>query len=148
MIALHNARDLAELAKVAVTIAERLFNLDWVVIQICGPMTTGGLGNEMLNRKRHGAAIELALKKGHIIFDQRPFESKLRELKAKISGTEYCQDVLDVFYQTIFASGYITRLWILSGSEGSRGVAEEIKLAGRLGIGVEPLPQDCEPVPA
>ncbi len=107
--------------------------------QVCGPITSGGVGNKAGNIAIFKQAIAVLKASGLSIFDQMPFEKKIWELSqaGQDEGT-----LLQTFYLPIFKSGMITTLYFIYRWETSRGASWEHEQALRLGIPIVYLKPD------
>lgn len=141
--ALDTVSTLEEAGALALAILKRMSEEDKEIIQLCGPMSTGGLGNLEDNMKRFQSAINIAYNKGLLVFDQIPFQSSIIRLtKFKEGEPIYNMDILEIFYRTIFESGYIKKALFLPGWESSKGARWERELVTQLGIPVEEYPPE------
>lgn len=122
-----------EMRKIAFQV---LGELPQPVIQVCGPLTTGGLGSFEANIERLGKGIEILAQQGKIIFDQRPFEDPMHKLITEAHDIGYPYEVLEEFYKPLFESGYIKELHFLPDWQSSTGSRWEHKQAERLGIAI------------
>lgn len=128
-------------AEVALTILSRMNRTGNEVVQICGPISTGGLGNLADNTARFQLAIDHAIHNGLMVFDQIPFQQTIVRLcRPKRDGGGYDWGILEIFYRKIFESGYVHRTLFLPGWEGSTGARWERKLVTKLGLIVEEYP--------
>lgn len=130
-----------ELVKVAMPILSRISrDRTLKVVQVCGPIYTGGIGSLEENLKVFGLVIDHLASEGKIVFDQRPFEGVMQEIKRIRKTVGYAYDLLEEFYGPVFASGYVRTLYFIPGwrktdvSEGSIGTQWEFHRAGRLGL--------------
>jgi hypothetical protein len=112
------------------------------IVQICGPMTTGGLGNLEANMARFAEAIETARQNGLLVFNQIPFQEVIIRVTNHHNGGSYEMDILEVFYRTIFESGHVSRALFLPDWESSRGATWERDVVTRCGISVEEYPSE------
>lgn len=131
-----------ETAEVALTILARMSHPNREIAQICGPMSTGGLGNLRANMIRFQLAVDRALDNGLVVFDQIPFQQaiiRLCKLK-KNNQTEYDWEILEIFYRQIFESGHVHRTLFLPGWQESIGARWERELVTKLGLIVEEYP--------
>lgn len=98
---------------------------------VCGPMTTGGTGNQAMNFSIITAAIRALEKRGFHVFNQVPYEEALhrlvREWKKDPNNTGYCMLILEVFYRKIFASRHIAQGFFIPRWETSTGTLFEHK---------------------
>lgn len=132
---IDRAKNFKDLGQVAINVLKRM---PGPVIQVCGPISTGGKGNVKDNLLALDKAIIHLKNLGHNIFYQLPLEDKTAELdkKWKIENPSetYCQPILDDIYKPLFESGLIKQLWFLPGWESSRGATWEREQGKRLGI--------------
>ncbi len=140
----YAAQSFEALAVVAVRILSRMEKVG-TVIQVCGPITTGGCGCEVRNRARLRAAIEIGIKYDYIIFDQTPFGEHIRRISTTHSCGDYDKSILHIFFREIFASRHILEIWILPGSEESEGVRWEIAEAKKRDIKIRGYPEHLLP---
>lgn len=98
---------------------------------VCGPITTGGTGHQILNLEVFNATINGLQRRGERMFTQIPYEFGLRRLAHAWEETEgntgYCMPILDEFYTRLFESGLITRGWFIPGWSSSFGSQYERK---------------------
>ncbi len=130
-------------AEVAIAILVRMKGLGHPIVQICGPMSTGGLGNLERNMIRFQQAIDIATERGLTVFNQIPFqEAIIRICKFEEGPREYDWDILEIFYRRIFESGHISKTLFLSDWQSSTGATWERNLVTRLGIPTEEYPPE------
>lgn len=140
LVAMEGATSMHHLAEVAVDVLASMLVFSKPVIQICGPMSTGGFGNFRDNIAHFELAVERAVQKGFCVFNQIPFQDALVRITGWVEGMPYDTDILEVFYRGIFESGHISKVLFLSGWESSRGAVWERELATKLGIEIEEYP--------
>ncbi len=95
---------------------------------VCGPITTGGTGNQMYNFEVFNAAVRGLERRGRRLFNQIPYEYGLRKLAhewEKTGNTGYCMPILTIFYARIFESGAIAEGWFIPGWKSSFGACFE-----------------------
>lgn len=138
--ALKSASTLEEMAEIALSVLRRMKSNKHQVVQICGPMSTGGLGNLKLNMERFRLAVRKATDQGLIVFNQLPFQEAIIRITGYREGEEYYVAILEVLYRKIFESGYINRTFFLPGWQDSVGASWERKLLKKLGIPTEEYP--------
>ncbi len=132
---------LEELAEIAISIVTRMSVTGKEIVQICGPMSTGGLGNLRDNMMRFSLAINKATENGIMVFDQTPFQNKIIQICSFKEGQgKYNYEILEIFYRKIFESGHVHRVLFLPGWEGSVGASWERELTIKLGLIVEDYP--------
>ncbi len=138
----HNVETFEDLAEIAIKILRELDKSGKPIVQICGPISTGGLGSLEKNLTRFEKAIKTATKNGLQVFNQAPFEDTIRRISTKYPKTNgYCMPILDVFYKKVFESGYIKTALFLPDWQGSKGATWERELVTSLGIEVKEYPE-------
>ncbi len=108
------------------------------VVQVCGPITNGGLGSVEKNLAKIGEAIRKLEAEGKNVFSQLPFEGVMHRIKE----TPYYRGenhLLEAFYLPIFESGLVKTLYFVEGWESSYGACWEHGQAFKLNLGVEYL---------
>lgn len=124
-----DAESFDALAKMAVANLKDMQHLGMV----CGPITTGGTGNQIHNFEIFNAAVLGLQGREKKIFNQVPYEFGLRRLAHKWEAegnTGYCTPILTVFYARVFESGAIDEGWFIPGWRSSFGARwEREKLA-------------------
>lgn len=128
---LDKVDNLSDMYKIAIRVIDRMPK---PVVQVCGPISTGGVGSipgniEVLNNK-----INELIDKGINVFDQAIFEDATGRMTEKLSKDEYFADVLTEFYFPLFKLGYINELYFLPDWQTSRGATWEHEQAQKLGI--------------
>ena len=92
---------------------------------VCGPITTGGYNNVVVNLLVFNYAIEVLQNYGRPMFSQMPYEAGLADLEhewmLKNPGAPYCHPILTEFYDPLFRSKLIAQAWFLPGWETSKG---------------------------
>lgn len=116
-------------------IAERIIaRMEKPLIQVCGPIGTGGLGSIEKNLDAFNNTILYLQSKGLSVFDQMPFEAQMQNLKKKFSAEKVVNDILNDFYLPIFKSGSISAFYFMPNWQTSFGAKWEHEEAQRLGI--------------
>ena len=129
-------KDVQELKKVKtykemVTIALRILEkMPGPIMQICGPITTGGKGSIKENIKEFNKAIFFFYKQGENIFDQIPFQEAMIRLSQEVNN--YDTRILTDFYLPLFESGKVTTFKFLPGWKSSKGARWERRTIQRL----------------
>ena len=126
------AGNFRDLSKIALEIIKRM---PQPVVQVCGPMTTGGKGTLEENLAVFGETIKTLTERGEYVFNQMPFESPMQRMKTE-DWYKGGSQILDGFYLPIFESGFIKTLYFIEGWEESVGASWEHEQALRLGIGI------------
>ena len=115
---------------------------------VCGPITTGGLGNVPDNLALFSTTIVRLQGYGRDIFTQMPYEKNgifrlTRKWKdANPNDSDYHAPVLESFYRPLFESGYVNEGIFLPDWKSSRGACWERALLTELRITVSDLPAD------
>jgi len=124
---LEKATTFEELRNIAIEILTEMQR--YSVSIVCGPITNGGLGSIEANLKKFESTIHSLSASGVSIFSQMPFEDKMQEIK-KTPYYKGGDHLLETFYQPIFESGFVKRLFFIAGWEASYGAQWEHKVAG------------------
>ena len=66
-----------DLAPVALEILAELQTVNKEIVQLCGPMSTGGFRDLDANMKIFETCIEIALRNGLFVFNQVPFQTAM-----------------------------------------------------------------------
>jgi hypothetical protein len=130
--------ELAVIAKKTIKKAKKKY-LKAIVLQVCGPITSGGKGNRDANLIEFNKAVTALASLPYLIFNQMPYEDKIGSLMSDIikktkSKFAYGMDVLIDFYETIFEKQYTDILIFLPGWEASIGACWEYKKGKKFGI--------------
>lgn len=107
------------------------------ILQICGPISTGGAGNVKDNLALFEKAVRKINKLGYYVFNQIPYEDamgcvkKAKEKIRKKSGGKKAYDnhLLEDFYRPIMESGMIAVVVFLPGWQSSTGAKWEYDVA-------------------
>ena len=131
-----------EMIPIAVDILTRMTtNSNWPIVQLCGPMTTGGKGSLAANMSYFTKALELASHKGLHVFNQMPFQDSIIRLSVEAdSRKEYCKEILHIFYRGIFRTGFIKELMFLPDWQSSVGARWEREEGQLLGLVISDFP--------
>jgi len=139
---LKNAKEYRELAIVALNV---LANMPKPIGQVCGPISTGGLGSIEKNLEVFEKTVHKLIDQGNNIFNQMPFEEPMQDIRKnskKVHPQETNLELLEEFYNPVFESGYVEVLYFIPGWESSQGAKWEREQARRLGIKIIDLPKD------
>ena len=140
-VAMNKAISLHELAEIALRALQFIRQTcDGEIVQICGPMSTGGLGDLKKNMERFNFAVMKAEEMGVLVFNQAHFQDAMIRVIHFEEGRPYCVDLLEVFYRRVFESGFISRTLFLPDWHTSVGAIWEREAAENLGIVVEEYP--------
>jgi len=134
--AIKKAKDFKELYLIADKI---LKIMPHPIVQVCGPIGTGGLGNVEDNLKAFDETIKYLQSKGLNVFDQMPFEWPMQVLKFNLSPDVYPESILTDFYMPIFESGLVSEFYFMPNWQTSKGATWEHEEAKRLGIKINYL---------
>lgn len=148
------AQDLHCLCEIGIEhITRRCAGLSGVnVVQICGPMTTGGIlkpdgtADFDANMRRFKRAVELVYARsesdGFVLFNQIPLQPGIIRVLDYFNQPEYPLSVLDDIYVPIFQRKLVTKVYMLPGWDRSIGSRIEFEAATQNGISVEEIPLD------
>jgi hypothetical protein len=129
---LEKVQSFGEMFLIAKRVIERMPK---ELVQVCGPITSGGLGSVEENLHYLNNHIQKLQDSNIDVFDQMPFESTIHRLFNDPLRTQKHDAVLTDFYLPLFTSGVITSLYFVPGWESSRGAnwehekAKELKLS-------------------
>jgi hypothetical protein len=136
ILAVQAAKDFKELY----FIAQRVLNrMPQPVVQVCGPIGTGGLGNVEDNLNAFDSTIKNLQNKGLNVFDQMPFEWPMQVIKMKVDLNKYPEAILYDFYEPLFKSGLIKECYFMNNWQTSKGANWEHDQAKKLGIKINYL---------
>lgn len=133
------ATSMSDLSVVALRVLKRMPPR---VVEVCGPISTGGLGSMESNLARFRQAIDILSRRGYVVFDQMPFQQEMVRISQAQRVTGYNHDILHLFYRTIFRSGYIAEGYFITDWESSTGASWERQEMGECGIPVYDIPSD------
>lgn len=134
--AVKTAKDFKELYLIAQKI---LKIMPQPIVQVCGPIGTGGLGNVEDNLRAFDETIRSLQDKGFNVFDQMPFEWPMQVIKFNLPKGVYPDSIMTDFYIPIFESGYVSEFYFMPNWETSKGAKWEHNEAERLGIKINYL---------
>jgi len=110
------------------------------VSQVCGPISTGGLGSLDKNLAVFKLTIRLLQEKGEVIFDQTVFQDAITRItKHHPNNAEYRTEILKDFFRDIFSSGFVKKGVFIPGWRSSVGSRWEHGLLCTLHITREEL---------
>jgi hypothetical protein len=140
---LNSAQTFEELADIGINILKQMSLSGKPIVEICGPVSTGGLGSIEKNLKQLEEAINIAKKKGLQVFNQTPFEGAMSRLSVKYPKVNgYPVAILEIFYRKLFESSFISKFLFLPDWQSSKGATWERNIAPTLGIKVEEYPKE------
>lgn len=138
--ALSGATSLHAIADHAVAHLTRLAAMGEEVVQLCGPMSTGGLGCLERNMERFAAAVLQLHEAGYLVFNQIPLQDRIIVATDHHAGGPYCMDILEILYRRIFESGHVVQAFFLPDWQSSTGARWEYDFVQRCGIGAADFP--------
>mgnify|MGYP003395119273 CR=1 FL=1 len=144
--AIRSSETFEQLLEIAFVILGRMPEIG--VGMVCGPITTGGLGNLHDNLALFTRAIVHLDARGEHVFTQLPFETAMQRIKA---NKDYCNkknQLLETFFRPIFNSGRIKMLYFMPRWNTSVGTMWEHDLAKKMYIARRYLRPDFATVPA
>ncbi len=111
---------------------------------VCGPITSGGLGNMEANIAHFKRWINELKTQELNIFDQMPYEDPMQRIKKTPYYDPTRDHLLETFYGGLFGSGLISTWYFMPGWRESYGCRWEHDLVEKLGgeiIYLESLPE-------
>lgn len=83
------------------------------IIQICGPMTTGGLGQQEANMQVFGLAVRRAKENGLAVFNQIPFQDAVTRIvnKQQQGKKHHKVGLLHRHSRGLLSAGFLIRLY-------------------------------------
>jgi len=139
---LKTVSTLDQLADVALSSLSRMKVTYQDIVQICGPMSTGGCGSFEGNMARFNRAIEVARMHDLAVYNQLLFQDAMVRICKWKEGQPYPTDILTIFHGRVLSSGYITKGLFLSGWETSVGACWEREFLTSFNIPVEEYPAE------
>ena len=138
---ISECKDYEDMVTVALDI---LMKMPKPVVQVCGPVSTGGRGSIEKNLQRLENAMYKLVAQGIIVFDQASFEEPMQKIRqeSSLNADESNLELLEKFYKPLFESGLITTLYFLPDWQSSFGATWERRQAERLGINIIDLSDD------
>jgi len=130
------------LAEIALSSLVRMRGEHLTIVQICGPMSTGGLGNLAANMDRFNRAINVAVSRDVSVFNQIHFQEAMIRICKWEESQPYPMDLLERFYGRIFSAGHIDKGLFLPDWRSSIGARWEWDEFQKLQIPVEDYPED------
>lgn len=131
--ALEEARTIRDVYAVARTVLARMPDN---LAQVCGPITSGGVGSIEGNLLFLNEKVAQLQAEGVAIFDQMPYEETIHRVRNDPALMQTYEHVLSDFYEQLFLSGKITALYFVSGWESSRGACWEHEKAKEYGFDI------------
>jgi len=145
--ALLMARDFRSAGVIALEVLARVARVsDGEVVQVCGPITSGGLGCREKNFAVFKSAVVHLRSARRLVFDQTPLEIILVPLWQEWSRSAppgaYCWELLEEVYRPILESRMVTTLVFIPGWDQSLGSRWERALGYELGLCIEEFPEE------
>jgi hypothetical protein len=136
-LALEKAETFQHLTEVALLILNKM---PQPIVQVCGPISTGGAGSMEKNMRRFQLAIDFLAGEGLNTFDQLPFQDAMMRISTHLNDGTYDMDILEIFYRGIFESGHIKKGYFLPDWQSSVGATWERNLLTKIGLPIEEYP--------
>lgn len=136
---LDQALTFSELVPIALAVIGRLPR---PVVEVCGPLTTGGSGSELLNLIRFEQALRMLERRGFNVFDQLPFQVAMKRISATRPQADAWLGLLEQFYGPLFRSGQIAEGLYLPDWRSSRGACWERQVMADCGIITSTIPAE------
>lgn len=133
---LHQVESYREIAPIALAVQQAMKGH---LVQVCGPISTGGSGKREINIEIFKKTIAQLKNLGYTVYDQTPFEIAIARLRKK--GLSH-GDLLEDVYRPLFASGNIAECFFIFDWESSKGSCWEHAVAKKAGIKISYLPKD------
>lgn len=144
----------AELAKIGIGVLrgmhDRYASRGATIVQVCGPMSSGGFGDLDVNMRVFGAAIDILDQAAHggqdnpeiVVFDQIPCQGAIVAISGFTPGSPYDGRILTDFYGPLFRAGYVKRAIFLPNWQSSRGAKWERGVLAEIGIEIAEYPPE------
>jgi hypothetical protein len=129
-------KDVVTLSELHLIGARVLGRMPSPIVQVCGPISTGGFGSIIANMQAFTETIQALQGKGLSVFDQMPFEVPMQKLKLHLAPGEYLEAILTDFYQPLFESKKINAFYFMPDWQSSHGALWEHEQALKLGIDI------------
>lgn len=136
---LKKAASFSDIGIVALRIQERMPNN---IGQVCGPISTGGKENRIINMEIFSKTIEKLKRQKIKLYDQRPLESKIVEVITHLGDKYSSNDLLTEIYKPLFISGKLKTVYFIHNWESSAGSCWEHELAKKQAINIIYLEKD------
>lgn len=134
--AFERAASYYEAAAVAISHVRRRYSPERPLLQVCGPISTGGLGSREQNLKRLRDTIDFLVDREYPVFDQSQFEGMVPRFSPNHGQDAYDHRILDEFYVPLFETKCIQTFVFLSGWTSSVGTCRERAFALAAGFRV------------
>ena len=141
--ALNRAETFLDVGLVAMHVLNRMPK---DVAQLCGPISTGGLGETKANLELFAKILEKLKKQNVIFFNQLPLEDAIVRIRVN-QGEKYDPlELLENIYEPLFKTGKITTTYFIHGWETSLGTRWEHEQSKRRGMTIKYLPENFEEI--
>ncbi len=134
ILALEQADSTTQMLEIGMKVLNRM---PQPIVQVCGPISTGGRGSIIENLVAFNEQIVFLQSEGKTVFDQMPFEAPMQRIKTTLPPNEYAVTLLDDFYLPLFKTGLIKKMYFMPDWESSRGARWEHEQAKLMGIEIE-----------
>lgn len=118
------------------------------MVLVAGPISTGGLGDKLLNLRRFDRQIHYLLALGELVLDQLAYEAPLIPLiqgfRAMHPPGTYVQPIIDDVFVPLIQSGYVGALRLSPDWETSEGTRIEQATARSVGLHLTTFLDDWE----
>lgn len=133
LAAYQSATSYREAASVAVLYLRRVKKeAGRPLVQVCGPISTGGLGCRTRNIERLRLAMYGCMHQGLPIFNQLMFEDMVARFSPGHGHESYDWKILEEFYRSVMYSYLIGTLYFLPSWQTSKGATYERALGEEL----------------
>lgn len=130
---LYRATTIKEVFSVALDVLSRMPEK---MGQVCGPVTSGGIGSVEGNLENLNNQIRKLQEKGVVMFDQMPFEETFHRIIKDESLNQKYENILTDFYEPLFSLNRINTLYFVEGWKSSRGANWEHDKAKELSLSI------------
>ncbi|MBI4268420.1 DUF4406 domain-containing protein [Candidatus Uhrbacteria bacterium] len=137
--AIENSQTFQDLLAIALRILERMPR---PLVQVSGPITTGGTGSEEANSLRIHETRKALQDSGHHVFDYMIFQESLMRLRDACCTERYCMELMEIFFRGIFESGHISKVFFLPDWESSIGARWERQVVSEQGLEIIDIPSE------
>ena len=122
-----SCKNVGDLAHLGIALLRELSSKG-AIAQLCGPMSTGGLGSRSANLSVFSQCIHISREQGLLVFNQLPFQGALHQLTADFSPEEKATTILECFWRPVFEAQIVSAAYFLPTWDTSRGAIWERKL--------------------
>lgn len=122
-VELATATSYEEIGAVALRIQERYPD---ELVQVCGPISTGGFGDVKKNLYVFEKTIVALLRQGLNVYNQMPLEKDMMRVRKIDPPGEGQYPLLEGIYRPLFASGKLVKAYFIHGWDGSQDTPPSI----------------------